>query len=291
MTKKLTIAAFISTLFAAGAYAADLNDPRYFTIDEKSIMTEEITDKGGTIPPSGPIINPPVPQGQTLPKPPGGPVINPPGGPTVPGTTPAGPTIGDTLNTIDQIVNLAEKIMNIIKANAPVVNIAVNYANAVPFGTTHWTQLQGWSKPVTKKYAFSMKNGFGSEVVKVVYQVHYTPLGNLQGKGKFLTGVTVEPISVNAAWGYTVDLLAQVPDSTVANVGTHEDPVASMQVQLDWKVSTMLKVIEQKAIYYVQGDGYLQEIATPFGKDIEIKPQPQEARVNLNLEPLSATFD
>jgi hypothetical protein len=143
---------------------------------------------------------------------------------------------------------------------------------------------------MTRKYAFSMKNGLGSEVVKVTYQVHWTPMGNYQGKGKFLTGVTVEPISVQASWGYTVDLLAQVPDSTVANVGSSEDPVASMQVQLNWKVSTALKVIEQKAIYYVQGDGMMQEIATPFAKDIEIRPQ--EARVELpELKPVHATFD
>lgn len=272
MKKQVTIAAFISALFTAGSYAADLNGPRYFTIDESSIRIDALDGGGGTIPPSGPVINPPIRPG--------------------PGAEPAGPTITETLNTLDQIVNLAEKVWNIIKANAPVVNIAVNYANAVPYGTSHWTQLQGWSKPMTRKYAFSMKNGFGGEVVKVVYQVHWTPKGNLQGKGKFLTGVTVEPLSVNAAWGYTVDLRAQVPDSTVANVGTHEDPVASMQVQLNWKVSTALKVIEQKAVYYVQGDGLMQEIATPFSKEPEIKPQ--ETRVDLELQglkPAKVTFE
>ncbi|MBU2575443.1 MAG: hypothetical protein KKH28_15355 [Elusimicrobia bacterium] len=278
MKKQLTIAAFISALFTAGAYAVGLDNAKYFTIDESSIRIEALDDRGGTIPGSGPVINPPIPGPNQLPKPPHGPVINPPTDPA------AGTGIGDTVNDIDQIVNLAQKIWDIIKANAPVVNIAVNYANAVPFGTTHWTQLQGWSKPMTRKYAFSMKNGFGSEVVKVKYQVHWVPNGNLQGKGKFLTGVTVEPISVSAAWGYTVDLLAQVPDSTVANVGTHEDPVASMQVQLNWKVSTAFKVIEQKAIYYVQGDGLLQEIGTPFQRDIEIKSEEEVAKITAKLE-------
>ncbi|MBI4802051.1 MAG: hypothetical protein HY796_05970 [Elusimicrobia bacterium] len=280
MKKQLTIAAFISALFTALAGAADLDNAKYFAIDESSIRIEALDDRGGTLPGSGPVINPPIPGSNQLPKPPNGPVINPPADPGAP----TGPTVGDTINNIDQIVNLAQKIWDIIKANAPVVNIAVNYANAVPYGTTHWTQLQGWSKPMTKKYAFSMKNGFGSEVVKVLYQVHWVPNGNLQGKGKFLTGVTVEPISVTAAWGYTVDLLAQVPDSTIANVGTHEDPVASMQVQLNWKVSTAFKVIEQKAIYYVQGDGLLQEIGTPFQRDIEIKAQEDLDNVAKKLE-------
>ena len=144
------------------------------------------------------------------------------------------------------------------------VNITTNYANAVPFGTSHWTQLQGWARPATKKYAFSLKNGFGSEVVKVNYQVHYTYKGNFQGKGQFLTGVTIEPLSVTTAWGYKVTLVSEVPDSTIANVGTHEDPIAAMQLQLRWTVHTAIKDITAKNIYYVRGDGALEEIGTPF---------------------------
>ncbi|MEA3306336.1 MAG: hypothetical protein U9Q34_00950, partial [Elusimicrobiota bacterium] len=178
-----------------------------------------------------------------------------------------------------------DKIFNIIAKNKPVVNTNISYANAVPYGTSHWTQLQNWSKPSTKKYAFSLKNGFGKEVVKVIYQVHWTHSGNFNGVGKFLTGVTVEPIRIDAAWGYTVDLTAQVPDSTIANVGTSEDPIASMQVQLNWKISTVLKVINDKAIYYIQGDGHMQEIASPFSKEAnEAKAEKQMETTNKLIE-------
>lgn len=256
MKKLLAIAVAISAIGAARVSAAETQDMKYFTVDESSIMIEEITDRGGTIPPPG-----------DLPKPPSGPQINPPK-PPAPGTGGSGTDwtsdVNNTVQTIDKIVNLMQKIFNIIKENQPVVDITTNYANAVPFGTSHWTQLQGWNKPSTKKYAFSMKNKFGSEVVKVVYQVHYTDNGNFQGKGKFLTGVTIEPISVTTAWGYNVTLVSEVPDSTIANVGTHDDPIASMQVQLKWTVHTILKDVTAKNIYYVQGDGFLQEIGTPF---------------------------
>jgi len=286
MKKQLTIAAFLGALCTGGAYAQQY-DPDYLTLDPSSAMIVELDAKGGTIgpviphPPAGPVINPPIPGNGELPKPPSGPVIDPPAGP---GTTPAGPSITDTLNTIDQIVNLAEKIWNIIDKNRPVVNITTNYANAVPYGTSHWTQLQGWSKPSTKKYAFSMKNGYGTEVVKVTYQVHWTHSGNFQGKGKFLTGVTVEPLDVVALWGYKVDLISEVPDSTVANVGTHEDPIASMQVQLKWKVSTTFQSTDQKVIYYVQGDGLIQEIGTPFKKGLQEKSDRQLGELNQKFE-------
>ena len=294
MQKKLAIVAFMTALFSGASYAQQF-DAKYYTLDASSMKIEKLDDRGGTIGgalpqgPSGPVINPPIPSPAQLPKPPDGPVINPPIGSPDPGPgTPGGGVnfdgINQTIGVIDNIVNLADKIWTILDKNRPVVNITTNYANAVPYGTSHWTQLQGWSKPSTQKYAFSMKNGLGSEVVKVVYQVHWTHDGNFQGKGKFLTGVTIEPLTVTAPWGYKVDLVSEVPDSTVANVGTHEDPIASMQVQLKWKVSTTFSSVDQKVIYYVQGDGLIQEIGTPFKKGLEEKSDRQIGELNGKLQ-------
>ncbi|OGR61796.1 MAG: hypothetical protein A2X31_02535 [Elusimicrobia bacterium GWB2_63_22] len=292
MKKLLAITAAAASLFAGRVSAADATDLKYFTIDDSSVMIEEVTDlKGGSITHGQ---QPTIPGPGDLPKPPSGPVINPPivtpggGVPGVPGVTGTAVDpnaafnnalnqVNGTVDALDKIVNLVDKIFAIIEKNQPVVNITTNYANAVPFGTSHWTQLQGWSKPATKKYAFSMKNAYGSEVVKVNYQVHYTYKGNFQGKGQFLTGVTVEPINVVTAWGYKVSLVSEVPDSTIANVGTHEDPIASMQVQLKWTAHTMVKDITSKAIYYVRGDGVLEEIGTPF-------KNAQEKRTNAKID-------
>ena len=260
MKKLLALTAVATALFATRASAAVTPDENYFTVDPESAVIEEIKDqdgKGGQMQPSTTT--------PTLPLPPTDPQVTPPTNPL--------DEINGTIGVIDNIVNLVDKIMTIIAKNQPVVNINVNYANAVPFGTSHWTQLQGWSRPATKKYSFLVKNLYGMEVVKVIYQVHWTHSGNLGGKGKFLTGVTVEPLSVTTAWGYNVDLTAEVPDSTVANVGTAADPIASMQVQLKWKIHTIIKDMQQKAIYYVQGDGLMEPIGTPFTRALEIKNQ------------------
>jgi len=253
MKKLLALTVAATALFSARVSAEDVNDPRYFAVDESSIVIEEIKEAG-----------------------------------SLPAQAAAQDgRIVEVIAALDNIVNLFEKIWNIIEKNQPVVNITTNYANAVPYGTTHWAQLQGWSRPGRKKYGFSMKNGFGSEVVKVVYQVHYTYAGNFQGKGKFLTGVTVEPLSVTTAWGYKVSLVSQVPDSTIANVGSHEDPVAAMQVQLKWTVHTAVKDISSKAIYYVQGDGLLQEIGTPFKNAQELRNQARLETANARVMDVS----
>lgn len=279
MKRLLTLVAAATSLFATRVSAAENLDIKYFTVDTNATEITEITEKGGTIPgtPPAPGIPPTIPAPGDLPKPPSGPQINPPvngPGPVTPGSPLD--QINGTIGMLDNVVNLVDKIFTLIAKNQPVVNINVNYANAVPFGTSHWTQLQGWSRPSTKKYAFVMKNLYGGEVVKVMYQVHWTHSGNFNGVGKFLTGVTVEPLSVTASWGYNVDLTAEVPDSTVANVGTSANPIASMQVQLKWKVHTIVKDIQQKAIYYVQGDGLMQQIATPFSEGINIEAQKME---------------
>jgi hypothetical protein len=258
---------------SADRYDAPFDD-KYFTIDPASIMIEEVDIKGGTIQPG----QTPVPAPNQLPTPPAPSV--PPGldVPPVPGIPGTG-TGDDIFVILEKIINLGEKIFSIIEKNKPVVDIKVTYANAIPYGITHWTQLAGWQKPNTQAYVFSMKNGYGTEVVKVKYQVHLTSGGAFKSKGKFLTGVTVEPISVTAAWGYTVNLVAEVPDSTIANVGTDEDPIASMQVQLKWKVATVLKEIDEKAIYYVQGDGLIEQIATPFENKINAENQERIEKV------------
>lgn len=264
MKKLLALTAALAALFVARVSAAENLDLKYFTVDTKATVVQDITyGKGGTVASTDTIPSP-----GDLPMPPSWPVIDPTASPSNPLDG-----VNNTLDALDRVVNLVDKVFDLIAKNQPVVNIAVNYANAVPFGTSHWTQLQGWSQPATKKYAFVMKNLYGSEVVKVVYQVHWTHSGNFQGVGKFLTGVTVEPLSVTTAWGYNVDLTAEVPDSTIANVGTTAKPVASMQLQLKWKVHTIIKDIQEKVIYYVQGDGYMKQIASPFSQGVSVGPK------------------
>ncbi|HOJ86551.1 MAG TPA: hypothetical protein PK103_01415 [Elusimicrobiales bacterium] len=262
--KKIILMIGAVAVMSLGLKAENKYDEKYFTIGDVKVEQIDVgITKGGGIP-----LNP-VPAPADLPKPPD---VKPPSDPVDPGNIGGGSlqgTLSDVnavVDTLDKIVNLAQKIFEIIEKNQPVVNINVNYANAIPYGIQHWTQLQGWAKPKTVGYAFVAKNAYGAEVVKVRYQVQFRYNGNYQGKGKFLTGVTIEPISVETAWGYKVSLTAEVPDSTIANVGTHEDPIASMQVQLKWTIHTVIKDAQQKAIYYVQGDGKIEEIASPFAK-------------------------
>ncbi|MBI3299807.1 MAG: hypothetical protein HYZ75_16695 [Elusimicrobia bacterium] len=212
---------------------AAANDPKRFTLDRDSIEIVRLDNPT----PAGADPLPPFPGGGT------------PGG-------------GDPISEIDRIVNLAKKIFDIIKENRPVVDITTSYANAVPEGMTHWSQLAGWTPPQTNTYGFYAKNGWGSRVVEVTYQVIRQHSGSYKGKGKFLNSVTVQPLHVSVSWGYKFSMKFEAP--TVSNVGTSEDPVASMLARLNWSIDTVLQHDEGTSIYDLQGDGAYREIGGPF---------------------------
>lgn len=175
--------------------------------------------------------------------------------------------LSSVLVSIEKIVNIASKIWDIINDNKPVVNIDTKYATAYPEGVTSAAQLASWSRPVTYVYGFYAENLYGVTTIDVKYKVTYTYNGNYKGKGKFLTAVSVIPEKTQVSWGYRFHMSANVPDSTVANVGSHEDPVAAMQLKLNWTMATALKQFDGTSVYYVEGNGYFKEIASPWKKD------------------------
>ena len=218
--------------FSMKEIVAASRDPKAYTVDELSI---EIAKVGPTVSPTE----------VTAPEP--------------------GP--GDVIPILDSIVNLGQKIWKIIEDNKPIVDVKTQYATALPEGIKSWTQMGGWQRPKGTIYQLTAKNAYGSQVINLRYQVLRTTGGSYKGTGKYLTAVTVEPLLIEAAWGYRLSVDASVPDSSVVNVGTTEVPVAAMMAQLGWRISTAIKVSQGKGIYYLQGDGAYQEIGGPFKRE------------------------
>jgi hypothetical protein len=238
----LVLAALMFAIPAAAQFSlkevkAAKKDPKAYTLDEMSV---EIVKVGPSLSPTevdAPVVDAPA------------------------------PGVGDVIPILDSIVNLGEKIWKIIKDNAPVVNVKVQYASALPEGIKSWTQMGGWQRPKGTIYELTAKNAYGMQVIKLRYQVLRTAGGSYKGTGKYLTAVTVEPLLVEAAWGYRLNVDANVPDASIANVGTSEEPVAAMMPQLGWTIATALKESQGKSIYYLEGNGTFQEIGGPFKRE------------------------
>lgn len=168
--------------------------------------------------------------------------------------------------TVEKIVNIASKLWEIVKDNKPVTEITTKYATAYPYGVTSAAQLASWSRPKSYVYGFYAENLYGSVMIDCKYKFSYTYNGAYKGVGKYLTGVAVIPSNVTAGWGYKFYMNAEVPDSTIANVGTDANPIAAMQMKLSWKMATVLKEVVGTSVYYIEGTGYFEEIASPWKK-------------------------
>lgn len=162
---------------------------------------------------------------------------------------------GEIASWLSSIVNMGEKIWGIISANKPVMNAQWASASALPAKAGCWLDLAGWQDPKAITFRTRYKNGFGMTVVDFTYRVIYLYGGSLQGAGKFLANVQVQPAEVNVAWGWQLEAKASVP--AVVNVGSTTDPVAGMQVLIDWTVKTVVTHSEQSSAYFVKGDGQL----------------------------------
>ncbi len=174
-------------------------------------------------------------------------------------------TPDETLIIVDHIINIGRKIWTIVEENKPVVDIKTQYASAVPEGITHWSQLSGWDTPAATVYGFVAKNAYGGKMIDVKYAVTRTTGGGFKGKGRYLTGVTVDPLRVEVGWGYRFTMTAEAPSVTNADK-TGENPLAGMMVNLKWRIQTPLKDAQGTGVYYVRGDGLFVEVGGPFSR-------------------------
>lgn len=238
LEKQLTASINRETRFSGDEKKVAMEYPDYFTVNENSIKVtlKEVKDEDSQI------YQPPL---------------------VVVSETPS-KDIQGTLVAIEKIVNIASKLWDIIKDNAPVSNVDTRYATALPQGITSPYQLSGWSKPRVYVYGFYAENLYGVKTIDVEYRVIFNYGASYSGKGKYLTGVSIVPTKVDVAWGYRFDMQSNVPDSTVVNVGSTQNPLAALQLKLTWNISTFLKDSKSTSVYYIQGDGYFNEIASPF---------------------------
>lgn len=203
----------------------------------------------------------------------------------IPAPPPPPPPTGGTVS-LDHIIDTALRIWAIIKENAPVVNVNKQYANAVPEGLSHWTQLSRWNRPFGREFSIKAVNKLGMTVVECRYLVIYSYGGRFkeasgQERGRYLTGVTVEPLKIDVKWGYRFDFTANVPN--VVNVGTSEEPVAGMTVNLDWLIRTQVQHSQGTAIYFVDGNGNFASVGGPSGKKNELGNARELLRRNGNF--------
>lgn len=155
------------------------------------------------------------------------------------------------------IIDVAFKVWDIVVAGKPVVNVHYKNVAALPMiSNGDWTQLTGWQNERTITYSVSAKNAYGIKTVDLEYQLKLRAGGGLNGVGKYIASARVVPSKVDVKWGYNIDVSVEVP--TIINVGTKANPIAAINMDVKYKVSTILRSYSKTEFYEVHGDGMIK---------------------------------
>jgi len=83
----------------------------------------------------------------------------------------------------------------------------------------------------------------------MTYKVVFTPGGKWQGAGSYLANVSIHPHDIYVGWGFDFD--ARVEVEQVINLGSVEEPVAGMQISLEWDVNTPMNTSKRSSSWMV----------------------------------------
>ncbi|OGS28360.1 MAG: hypothetical protein A2218_00220 [Elusimicrobia bacterium RIFOXYA2_FULL_53_38] len=191
---------------------------------------------------------------------------------------------------VGAIVNAGLTAWGVINSAQPNGNYSSNYANAMP-NWVDWNTIAGWKGPKEITYGVKVKNLLGITVVDVKYMLSYFYGGtsgsggsaadciiaagcgggaatcpaiaakceeSTKSKGSYISNLRVKPISVEIKWGFKFDL--DVAISNPMNIGTVADPVAYLQTDLMWALSTPFKKNRGVWTYAVDGKGNFKDL-------------------------------
>jgi len=152
------------------------------------------------------------------------------------------------------IVNGGVQAWNVINSGKPDANLSSSYASAIPGFSFNWANYSGWKKKEVI-YTYTITNLMQVDVIKIKYAVSYfyngqdlstesrvgtDPISAMAQpksiKGHYITNFTVRPLTMNIKWGWKFSLNVRMSDPM--NIATSDDPVAYLQADLNYIVST-----------------------------------------------------
>ena len=174
------------------------------------------------------------------------------------------------------IVNGGVQAWNVINSGAPDANLSSSYASAIPGFSFNWANFSGWKKKEVI-YTYTVTNLMQIDVIKIKYAVSFyyngqnlvamreasDPLSSLAQnrnaiKGHYITNFTVRPLSMNIKWGWKFSLNVRMSDPM--NIGTADAPVAHLQSDLNYIISTPFSTNGEMVTYSVDGLGNFKDL-------------------------------
>jgi hypothetical protein len=158
------------------------------------------------------------------------------------------------------IVNTGVTAWNVVNSGQASSSMNHYYASAVPSMMFDWASYTGWKGPKKALYELKAENLYGITVLDLVYEVSFYYGGHAQDKkGVYITNFTVKPVKFDTKWGFKFTMDMKISDPM--NVATPEDPLAYLQADMNWTLSSPLKHERGFQTYAVYGNGDFKDIS------------------------------
>lgn len=213
-------------------------------------LNKIITGKASIVEPSGELPN------RTLPSKPGS------GALPTPNPTSSTGDVKNVIATTRELIALGKEIYQIVEAGRPVVNVQSDALSILPRDAKGEAvdsfALSGWKDPMARTYRVETKNGiqgtwFEGTPVAFDFMLLYTYGGRLDERGYYITGAQINAKNLSVGWGY--DLNVVVKNSSIINIGTAENPIASGIVTIEYTIKTVLKETRNSVSFLISGIG------------------------------------
>jgi hypothetical protein len=146
---------------------------------------------------------------------------------------------------------IGKTIWAVVKENKPEANLETIQNAVIPQGTT-WTDMAGWRQNKWPGWQWTLTNPYGATVVNYMWAFNHLCSGSYKNIGKYIENAAAFPTTLNVAWGYTVNVKAQILNPF--NYGTSASPVAGLSLIMTMDSSTIIKKISQSCHVNLLGD-------------------------------------
>lgn len=161
-------------------------------------------------------------------------------------------------SVLSHLITLGGKIWDFVLSAKPTATYQSIRSSVVPAGVQSWTQLTGWSRPVSKVYHVEFKTILGKSAGGFDYRITFLYGGNTKGRGKFLGQISFAPVNIKLHTDRSIDIKAEM--SEPLNYGTEKNPVAAIQLQVIWASPTTTRYQMNSAEYFIYGNGDFQDL-------------------------------
>lgn len=178
-------------------------------------------------------------------------------------TDKAAAELGQVIIILDQLIAIGKKVWPIIQAGKPVLKTdMMKSVSVIPSDNKDprvtFVDMANWSMPTAQRYNVVFKNKLGMDVIDFDFTLYFQYNGTFQGKGKYLTSLTIEASRVWAAWAFDLDATSELV--SIANVGSAKNPVASAILRLNLNTKGQINSVKSSYSIYVDGRGNIRTL-------------------------------